>query len=585
MSSTHGQKTYTEQLYKEIEDKIGHLGWYQTFLISIIMVMKLTCSMSNTIPVFAAAIPKFRCRNCFDDINFYNLSETEILDYFYRDSENEYIDHCEIDGGILSQNDSHFEISDSRNLCCENSDLDFSQQCLPSSKPELTNCDDYIFDDSFYKETIITEWNLVCGKRYLADLSTTMYLIGSGMGTIFAATINNFFGRKKSTIISILLLEIGGVYSAFAPNIENYIVSKFIYGVAYSLYYVTVFTHLMEIPGERYRTQVSAVYGVFYSLCVLLVSYPIVLFIRNWRYMQLVISLSSLPILVLYAVFNLESWRWLMSKNRPEEAYQIAEKIYLKQHNLPNEVQQEDLKIIKNGIYEIMKINNQNSAKNQEKTYWENIQMLFGNFQMNKINLLLAVVWVANPVLYTGLALNVGSLPGNDIANSAILGMMDVPAYFIMVLLIDRPKIGRKNFQVYGLFLSALCCILSTVFLELNTAEDDVTSAYKILGRIFAYLGKGLCGATYQVAFQWTSEIYSTDVRSTGFSYCNLIGKSFSSLSPFIISLSEINTYLPGAVFSFLGILGGVGSLFLPETLDQPLLLTVNEAATKYSRK
>lgn len=301
--------------------------------------------------------------------------------------------------------------------------------------------------------------------------------------------------------------------------------------------------------------------------------------------MQLVISLSSLPILVLYAVFNLESWRWLMSKNRPEEAYQIAEKIYLKQHNLPNEVQQEDLKIIKNGIYEIMKINNQNSAKNQEKTYWENIQMLFGNFQMNKINLLLAVVWVANPVLYTGLALNVGSLPGNDIANSAILGMMDVPAYFIMVLLIDRPKIGRKNFQVYGLFLSALCCILSTVFLELNTAEDDVTSAYKILGRIFAYLGKGLCGATYQVAFQWTSEIYSTDVRSTGFSYCNLIGKSFSSLSPFIISLSEINTYLPGAVFSFLGILGGVGSLFLPETLDQPLLLTVNEAATKYSRK
>ena len=134
--------------------------------------------MNGTLPVFANARPNYRCKSCIDTVNHPNVTEQMIDTKFYELSVDECgatsINQCTVQSEILPQsNSSDAAIQD----CCYDADgicqvSEFDQ--IPVTE-EYSKCSDYVFDDSVYKETVVTEFNLVCGKSYLADLSTSVY--------------------------------------------------------------------------------------------------------------------------------------------------------------------------------------------------------------------------------------------------------------------------------------------------------------------------------------------------------------------------------------------------------------------------
>lgn len=52
-----------------------------------------------------------------------------------------------------------------------------------------SECEAHIFDTSIFKETIVSEWDLVCKKQVLANISQTLFMLGILVGNMFFGTL------------------------------------------------------------------------------------------------------------------------------------------------------------------------------------------------------------------------------------------------------------------------------------------------------------------------------------------------------------------------------------------------------------
>ena len=64
-------------------------------------------------------------------------------------------------------------------------------------KDENEKCQEWVYDLSFYPRTIVSDFDLVCDKRYLISLSQSIYLVGNAFGVILAG----FLADKYSILL------------------------------------------------------------------------------------------------------------------------------------------------------------------------------------------------------------------------------------------------------------------------------------------------------------------------------------------------------------------------------------------------
>jgi len=96
------------------------------------------------------------------------------------------------------------------------------------------------------------------------------------------------------------------------------------------------------------------------------------------------------------------------------------------------------------------------------------------------------------------------------------------------------------------------------------------------IGVILAYIGKFFTAAALQANLQHTAELYTTDIRPEGMAVCSLGSRIGGVLAPFILALRDIYQPLPGIIFGVLGIVNSISYVFLPETLNQPMRLSLS---------
>ena len=51
------------------------------------------------------------------------------------------------------------------------------------------NCDDYIFDNTYFDETLSTKFNLVCDKKHYKSLLGTLYIVALFCGSIIGGRL------------------------------------------------------------------------------------------------------------------------------------------------------------------------------------------------------------------------------------------------------------------------------------------------------------------------------------------------------------------------------------------------------------
>jgi MFS transporter, SP family, major inositol transporter len=160
-------------------------------------------------------------------------------------------------------------------------------------------------------------------------LVTSTLLVGAAIGAAACGKLNDTLGRKKTLTILAVLFFVGTIGGVLAPNLAVMIPSRVILGIAVGGASVTVPVYLAELaPTERRgslagRGELAIVVGQLLAFAINAIigtvwgEQPGV-----WRYMLAVAAIPAVGLFVGMLQMP-ESPRWLISKNRHDEALEV----------------------------------------------------------------------------------------------------------------------------------------------------------------------------------------------------------------------------------------------------------------------
>lgn len=321
-------------------------------------------------------------------------------------------------------------------------------------------------------------------------------------------------------------------------------------------------------------------YSGLFSLGIMLLSYPYALIFNEWRPFYQWISISAIPPLVMM-FFVPESYKWLMSQGRTEDAFEIAETIMQKNNKSDaHEKNPEKSERLHQVVEEI------SYRATQAKK--GSLADVFKSKNLRGVTLNLCLAWFTSSTVYYGLGLNAGNLPGSDIFNNFMSGLFEIPAYILFPIIVNIKKLGRVRSLAWAYILGGLCCGISTLCLEMQKCDDpdllpeQQDHTMSTLGQVFAFVGKFFYAGCFSSCYTYSSEIYPSSVRSNGVGLTSAAARVGGILTPFILGLDSVASWLPGSIYAVLGVVTGICAFWLPETLGKPLLSTVEQTEKVY---
>jgi hypothetical protein len=138
--------------------EIGEFGPYQLLVFVLVGITAFIPAIVGYSYSFYAAVPDFRCKiphlanDTYEVWNGFHQEQIEMYVPLKKDAsyKNMY-DNCHIK--VYSDNDL----------------ANFT----------LAKCDEYVYSREYFKETLMTKWNLVCDNSSKKSLFSTLYFIGS----------------------------------------------------------------------------------------------------------------------------------------------------------------------------------------------------------------------------------------------------------------------------------------------------------------------------------------------------------------------------------------------------------------------
>ncbi|KAJ8303935.1 LOW QUALITY PROTEIN: hypothetical protein KUTeg_017518 [Tegillarca granosa] len=137
----------------------------------------------------------------------------------------------------------------------------------------------------------------------MGELSQTLVTVGQALGATFFTSLSDRYGRKPVFIFTHLCLFIVSLILAFVPTYPTFAFLRLLIGT------------LQQIIPSECRGTIGTIGALVWTTCVVLLT-PVGYFLRNysWRYVQLVVALTSIHSL------------WLIANNKREEAIKVVRK-------------------------------------------------------------------------------------------------------------------------------------------------------------------------------------------------------------------------------------------------------------------
>lgn len=166
-------------------------------------------------------------------------------------------------------------------------------------------------------------------KEFLAtdhDIETIVssMMFGAALGALGCGWASAKFGRNRCLILSALIFIISAIGCALAGSIIGLAVWRFILGLAIGIASTTAPLYIAEIAPEEKRGSMISTYQLMVTVGILLafISDTILGYYGAWRWMLGIIAFPA--IIFLLGLFSLpDSPRWLVMRNRKQEAYDI----------------------------------------------------------------------------------------------------------------------------------------------------------------------------------------------------------------------------------------------------------------------
>ncbi|XP_074544580.1 solute carrier family 22 member 13-like [Halichoeres trimaculatus] len=399
---------------------------------------------------------------------------------------------------------------------------------------ETTGCrDGWVYNSSLYEATIVTDFDLVCGRSHTAEVLQTVFMTGLLTGSFVFGPTAESFGRRRTTQIPVVLLVIFVTVVGVSPNVYVYAVSQFIVGAALGGYRINSVVLATEWIGVSKRSISSCLGQMFAGLgqCAMA---ALVFAIRDWRTAQYVMAATQAGVL-LYIWWIPESARWLLKRGRTEEAKKLIRKVAaINKQKIPDNLLDQvtaEHDVQRGGIKEI-----------------------FTSAVLIKYLLIVSVSWFSLNLGYFCLVLNVGKFGLNIFLVQFLFGISDTPAHLLSIWILEY--VGRKKTLISTLLIGGFVCLLTLAFPQDSAI---VITALVTTGKFFLSWAGSVCMVYIQ-------ELFPTSVRQTAVGLGSIAFRSAGLLSPLLNMLAVYHWSIPIIVFSSLSVGSGALVLLLPET-------------------
>jgi len=328
------------------------------------------------------------------------------------------------------------------------------------------------------------------------------WLIGMFLGGVSIGYLADRIGRKKTTILALLLYSIPTALATLSKGPAEMGILRLIAGIGSSGYMVVASTLLSEyIPANR-RGRFVALLESTWAFGWLLAVYlgRMIAPIRGWRpvFTTSIIALIVVPLIITLVP---ESLRYLEEKGREEEIERILSRI---------------------GISIELK-----APKEKKITRKTSIADLFSR-EYRRRTVMLWIHWFCIVLAYWGIFLWLPKIlysRGLSLVKSLnytiLITLAQIPGYWSGALLIE--KIGRKPLLSTYMALAGI----GSLFFAMSRSELSVL----IWGSVISFFNLGAWGATYA----YTPELYPTRVRGTGAGSANSIGRIGGIIGPYLV--------------------------------------------------
>ncbi|GAB1302136.1 Solute carrier family 22 member 19 [Apodemus speciosus] len=428
------------------------------------------------------------------------------------------------------------------------------------TEPDTEPCvDGWVYDQSTFLSTTVTQWDLVCGSQALNSVSKFVYMTGMFIGHIVGGHLSDRFGRRLIFTCSLLKMAITETCIAFAPTFLIYCSLRFLTGISSSSLRTNSALLILEWTEPKFQAMIMALIISAGGIGQILLG-GLAFAIRNWHCLQLVMSVPMFLLLIPTRWLS-ESARWLIVTNKPQK-----------------------------GLKELRKAACMNGMKNSEDALTLEVQFvvkttmkeeleaaqtkpspmdLFRTLNLRKRVCLLCFVRFVLLISFIGLIINAQYLSSNVFLLQCLYGVVSIPANAFGNFSMNY--MGRRITQL--IFMSVIgISILAIVFLPQEMQIPRI---------VLSTLGGAISSASITSNLVHANELVPTVIRATALGVIGIAGSAGAALSPLFMILMTYSDSLPWIIYGVLPFLGGLVALLLPETRNQPLPDSIQDVENK----
>ncbi|XP_045411843.1 solute carrier family 22 member 8 isoform X2 [Lemur catta] len=441
--------------FSEILDRVGSMGPFQFLHVAILSIPIFNMANHNLLQIFTATTPDHHC----------------------RPPPNASAGPWVLPVGPDGNPERCLRFVHLPNASLPNDTQRATEPCL----------DGWVYNST--RDTIVTEWDLVCNSNKMKEMAQSIFMAGILIGGLVLGDLSDRFGRRPILTSSYLLLAVSGSGAAFSPSLPVYIVFRFLCGFGISgITLSTVILNVEWVP-TRMRAIMTTATGYCYTFGQFILP-GLAYAIPQWRWLQLTVSIP-------FFVFFLSSWwtpesiRWLVLSGKSSKALQILRRVAAF-NGKKEEGQRLTLEELKHNLQKELSLAKAKYSASD----------LFRTPILRRVTFCLSMAWFATGFAYYSLAMGVEEFGVNLYILQIIFGGVDVPAKFITI--VSLSYVGRHITQAASLLLAGGAILaLTLVPLDMQT-----------LRTVLAVFGKGCLSSSFSCLFLYTSELFPTVIRS-----------------------------------------------------------------------
>ncbi|OIW31779.1 general substrate transporter [Coniochaeta ligniaria NRRL 30616] len=347
----------------------------------------------------------------------------------------------------------------------------------------------------------------------ISGITSSCFSLGAFFGCIASFTAGDQFGRRKTVWLGLSMNVVGAILQITAFHLPQMIVGRIINGFGMGVISSTCPVFMAETSPFRLRGKLVVLGSVCNTIgfCIAnWINYG--LYANNgpeqWRFplgFQLIFPLIVAVILP----WVVESPRWLLLKNRHEDALKALAKLYGKSHALDDQDLNDELSSICRSIDEERK----NRAPTKDV-------LLFRDSNQNMRRLLLSCgtqlmqqftgVNAMSYYLPTLLIQSVGVSSAYARLLTAANATLYLGAALLCIFLIDL--VGRRKLLLYGSLATGCCYLVAAITLKEALIHPD---AKKTLGAVTTSMFF-LYYFTYGTSFAKVPWVFNSEINSLG---------------------------------------------------------------------